>query len=89
MMQQQQQQQQMGPDGNPLPVWLYKLRGLHKHYGCEICGNATYQGRREFDRHFTEALHVKGLACLGIRYSRDYYHITRIQDAKALQATLS
>ena len=35
----------LGPDGTPIPFWLYKLQGLHKQYNCEICGNISYKGK--------------------------------------------
>jgi splicing factor 3A subunit 3 len=42
----------LGYDGKPIPYWLYKLHGLSVEYKCEICGNYSYWGRRNFDRHF-------------------------------------
>ena len=42
----------MGWDGKPIPYWLYKLHGLNKEYKCEICGGASYWGRRAFEKHF-------------------------------------
>jgi len=44
----------LGWDGKPIPYWLYKLHGLGVEYKCEICGNQSYWGRRNFDRHFQE-----------------------------------
>jgi len=38
----------LGWDGKPIPYWLYRLHGLSKSYKCEICGNHTYWGRKEF-----------------------------------------
>ena len=42
----------MGWDGKPIPLWLYKLHGLGIEFKCEICGGASYWGRRAFERHF-------------------------------------
>lgn len=42
----------MGWDGKPIPYWLYKLHGLGKEFKCEICGGASYWGRRAFEKHF-------------------------------------
>ena len=42
----------MGWDGKPIPYWLYKLHGLGQEYKCEICGGASYWGRRAFEKHF-------------------------------------
>lgn len=42
----------MGWDGKPIPYWLYKLHGLGIEFKCEICGGASYWGRRAFERHF-------------------------------------
>lgn len=56
----------LGPDGIPIPLWLYKLQGLHRTYSCEICGNFPYKGRLQFNRHFALAKHVHGLTCLGV-----------------------
>lgn len=56
----------LGTDGTPIPLWLYKLQGLHKSYNCEICGNTKYKGRQQFDKHFHLAKHIHGLQCLGV-----------------------
>jgi len=42
----------LGWDGKPIPYWLYKLHGLGVEYRCEICSDAVYMGRKNFDRHF-------------------------------------
>eukprot|EP00172_Hildenbrandia_rubra_P002951 Plantae.Rhodophyta-Hildenbrandia_rubra.ctg4220.p1 GENE.Plantae.Rhodophyta-Hildenbrandia_rubra.ctg4220~~Plantae.Rhodophyta-Hildenbrandia_rubra.ctg4220.p1 ORF type:complete len:501 (+),score=106.81 Plantae.Rhodophyta-Hildenbrandia_rubra.ctg4220:2619-4121(+) len=75
----------LGWDGRPIPFWLYKLYGLNHEFKCEICGNATYKGPRTFQRHFTDPQHIQGLRCLGISYSKQYYMVTRIGDAKRLR----
>lgn len=69
-------------DGKPIPFWLYKLHGLGVEYSCEICGNYVYMGRRAFDKHFSEALHIFGLKCLGITSNTSLFReITKIDDA--------
>lgn len=69
-------------DGKPIPFWLYKLHGLGVEYPCEICGNYVYMGRRAFDKHFSEALHIFGLKCLGITSNTNLFReITKIDDA--------
>ncbi|KAL4911930.1 hypothetical protein BDW62DRAFT_195835 [Aspergillus aurantiobrunneus] len=69
-------------DGKPIPYWLYKLHGLGVEYPCEICGNYVYMGRRAFDKHFSEALHIFGLKCLGITSNTNLFReITKIDDA--------
>ena len=56
----------LGWDGKPIPYWLFKLHGLNHFYPCEICGNESYRGRRNFEMHFAEAKHSYGMKCLGI-----------------------
>jgi splicing factor 3A subunit 3 len=71
-------------DGKPIPYWLWKLQGLNISYNCEICGNTSYQGRKNFDKHFHEAKHTRGLRLLGIANSKQFQDITRIEDALEL-----
>ncbi|KAF7715724.1 Splicing factor 3A subunit 3 [Penicillium ucsense] len=72
-------------DGKPIPYWLYKLHGLGTEYPCEICGNFVYRGRRAFDKHFSEGLHIYGLKCLGITSNTNLFReITRIDEAVRL-----
>ncbi|KAG2375119.1 hypothetical protein C9374_010123 [Naegleria lovaniensis] len=71
----------LGPDGKPIPYWLYKWQGLGNEYICEICGNHSYWGHREFERHFQEWRHANGMKCLGIPNTRHFHHITKIKDA--------
>ncbi|MCO5606061.1 hypothetical protein L7F22_060248 [Adiantum nelumboides] len=78
----------IGVDGRPIPYWLYKLHGLDQEFRCEICGNATYRGRRAFEQHFSQKQHQHGLACLGIRNGRAFHEITTIHGAKSLWITL-
>lgn len=56
----------LGTDGTPIPLWLYKLQGLHKQYRCEVCGNAVFKGRLQFAKHFSLAKHIHGLVSLGV-----------------------
>ena len=60
----------LGWDGKPIPYWLYKLHGLNLEFRCEICGNASYWGRRAFERHFREWRHEGGMKALGITNSK-------------------
>jgi len=71
-------------DGNPIPAWLYKLHGLNIEHRCEICGGATYRGRRDFDKHFQEWQHTYRMRLLGIPNTRHFHDIVRIADAQAL-----
>ncbi|ONH65105.1 Pre-mRNA-splicing factor sap61 [Cyberlindnera fabianii] len=74
----------LGPDGHPIPHWLYKLHGLDIEYTCEICSNFSYQGRRAFDKHFLESKHIHGLKCLGITKPTLFKNITKIEEAQNL-----
>ena len=76
----------LGWDGKPIPYWLYKLHGLNVEFKCEVCGNFSYWGRREYERHFTDVRHLTGLRALGIptHHVKDFYEVTKIDDAKAL-----
>ncbi|KAH3668529.1 hypothetical protein OGAPHI_002283 [Ogataea philodendri] len=56
----------IGPDGKPMPLWLWKLKGLDMEYSCEICGNALIKGREVFQNHFKEERHLQGLRMLGV-----------------------
>lgn len=71
----------LGPDGQPIPFWLYKLQGLGKEYQCEICGNDIYKGRKAFNSHFTNARHAHGLRCLGIEPSSVFKDIVKMDEA--------
>ncbi|OVA08456.1 protein of unknown function DUF3449 [Macleaya cordata] len=74
----------MGWDGKPIPYWLYKLHGLGQEFKCEICGNYSYWGRRDFERHFREGRHQRGMFCLGIPNNKNFNEITSIKEAKLL-----
>jgi splicing factor 3A subunit 3 len=78
----------LGFDGKPIPYWMYKLHGLNHEFTCEICGNAVYWGRRQFEKHFTEAKHAAGMKALGIPNTRQFFEITSIADAVGLWNTL-
>jgi splicing factor 3A subunit 3 len=78
----------VGWDGNPIPFWLYKLHGLGIEYKCEICGNMSYWGPRAFDRHFQEWRHSHGMKCLRLENTKEFHHVTKIQDALELDKRL-
>ena len=74
----------VGDDGKPIPYWLYKLHGLGTEYSCEVCGGKVYLGRRNYEKHFQEAQHIRGLRCLGIPNSVEFFDVCRIGDAVEL-----
>jgi splicing factor 3A subunit 3 len=78
----------LGWDGKPIPFWLYRLHGLSKSYKCEICGNHTYWGHKEFDEHFQEIRHQHGMKCLKIPNTNHFHGITSISDALSLYTKL-
>ena len=55
-----------------------------QEFECEICGDQTYRGRREFERHFKEWRHQNGMRALGIPNNKNFYEITKIQEALEL-----
>eukprot|EP00539_Tryblionella_compressa_P014132 CAMPEP_0178814980 /NCGR_PEP_ID=MMETSP0746-20121128/574_1 /TAXON_ID=913974 /ORGANISM="Nitzschia punctata, Strain CCMP561" /LENGTH=485 /DNA_ID=CAMNT_0020475907 /DNA_START=64 /DNA_END=1521 /DNA_ORIENTATION=+ len=71
----------LGWDGKPIPYWLFKLHGLNHFYPCEICGNESYRGRRNFETHFAEAKHSFGMKSLGIPNTKHFHGVTKIEDA--------
>ncbi|WWC87900.1 uncharacterized protein L201_002800 [Kwoniella dendrophila CBS 6074] len=75
----------LGHDGHPIPYWLFKLHGLGVTFECEIC-QQSIQGRRAYDKHFTEGKHLLALRALGIPSSanRHFMSVDRIADAMAL-----
>jgi len=75
-------------DGQPIPLWMYKLHGLRVEYNCEICGNYTYRGRHAYEKHFREWRHAHGMRVLGIPNSEHFTDIASIDEAKALHAKL-
>ena len=64
------------------------MHGLSKSFKCEICGNHTYWGHRDFDSHFQEARHIHGMKCLKIPNTNHFHGITKISDALQLYAKL-
>ena len=78
----------LGWDGKPIPYWLFKLHGLNHFYPCEICGNESYRGRRNFEKHFTESRHAYGMRCLGIPNTKHFHGVTKITDAQELWGKL-
>lgn len=78
----------LGFDGKPIPYWLFKLHGLNHFFSCEICGNETYRGRMNFEKHFTEQKHAYGMRCLGIPNTKHFHGVTQIEDAQKLWASL-
>eukprot|EP00924_Labyrinthula_sp_SR-Ha-C_P013236 snap_masked-scaffold_45-processed-gene-0.42-mRNA-1 protein AED:0.09 eAED:0.09 QI:0/-1/0/1/-1/1/1/0/160 len=75
-------------DGEPVPLWLYKLEGLHESFECEICGNFTYRGRKNFDKHFQEWRHANGMKLLRIPNTRHFHDIIKIENARKLYSKL-
>lgn len=63
----------IGPDGRPIPFWLWKLKGLGHEFKCEVCNNVTYKGRAAFNKHFNESVHLDGLKALGVRDNFSYF----------------
>ena len=78
----------LGWDGKPIPYWLFKLHGLNHFYPCEICGNESYRGRRNFETHFAEAKHSFGMKSLGIPNTKHFHGVTKIEDALQLWENL-
>jgi splicing factor 3A subunit 3 len=74
----------MGWDGKPIPYWLYKLHGLGVEFKCEICGGASYWGRRAFEKHFQEWRHAYGMKCLKIPNTVHFKDVTEIEHALRL-----
>ena len=74
----------MGWDGKPIPYWLYKLHGLGIEFKCEICGGASYWGRRSFEKHFQEWRHAYGMKCLKIPNTVHFKDVTDIEHALRL-----
>ena len=75
-------------DGKPVPYWLVRLHGLNIEYPCEICGGASYRGRRAWDRHFQEPRHAHGMRCLGVPNTKDFHDVAKIADVLALAERL-
>lgn len=52
------------------------------HVAVVLC--CSYWGRRAFERHFKEWRHVNGMKAMGIPNNKDFYEVTKIEDALAL-----
>ena len=74
----------LGWDGKPIAYWLFKLHGLNHFYPCEICGNESYRGRHNFEKHFAETKHAYGMKCLGMPNTMHFHGVTKIEDAQNL-----
>ena len=74
----------IGWDGKPVPYWLYKVFGLGKEYKCEICGGASYWGRKSYEFHFQEWRHAYGMKCLGLPNTLQFKEVCTIEDALKL-----
>ena len=78
----------LGWDGKPIPYWLYKLHGLSVSYKCEICGNFSYRGRKEYESHFAERRHANGMRSLGVPNTSHFHGISQISEVLELQERL-
>ena len=74
----------LGWDGKPIPFWLYKLNGLNQTFTCEICGGYTYAGPKVYREHFSQWRHAWGMKCLGVPNVKEFWHVTRMDEVKAL-----
>ena len=74
----------LGPDGKPIPYWVYKLQGLNQWFACEVCGDYKYRGRREYTEHFSQWRHAYGMKCIGVPNQRELWGVTSIDEVKAL-----
>ena len=76
-------------DGNEIPFWLFKRKGLHRINSCEVCGEIKYPGKEKFNKHFQEAVHKENLKTLGIEDYHPYKYLNRIQEVLALKEVLA
>ena len=74
----------LGPDGKPIPYWVYKLQGLNQWFECEVCGDYKYRGPREYTEHFSGWRHAWGMKCIGVPNARELWGVVRIEEVKAL-----
>ena len=79
----------LGPDGKPIPYWVYKLQGLNQWFSCEVCGDYKYRGPREYSEHFSGWRHAWGMKCIGVPNAREMWGVTRIDEVKALWDRMS
>jgi len=68
-------------DGRPIPKWLWKVKGLHQTFPCQICGGAKFQGKKAWEAHFGKPQHTSALRRLGITYSKALDLIDKVADA--------
>ncbi|RYY70266.1 DUF3449 domain-containing protein, partial [archaeon] len=47
---------------------------------CQVCGNASYWGRKAFERHFQENKHALGMKCLGVQNTKHFHGVTLIAE---------
>lgn len=73
---------------SPLTFKVYLRKFVSCPHPSQICGEASYWGRRAFEQHFTDWKHVQGLRALGIRMSKEFFEITSIAEAQALWENL-
>eukprot|EP00758_Cryptobia_borreli_P002703 Tbor_TRINITY_DN3227_c0_g1::TRINITY_DN3227_c0_g1_i1::g.23811::m.23811/K12827/SF3A3, SAP61, PRP9; splicing factor 3A subunit 3 len=75
-------------DGNSLPLWQIKQRGLRKNFRCEICLGTIYKGPKTYFEHFPDERHTAGLLELGIRNTKEYDGVDTITGALELNDAL-
>ena len=78
----------LGPDGKPIPYWVYKLQGLNHFFTCEVCGDYKYRGPKEYQEHFSGWRHAWGMKCIGLPNARELWGVTSIEQVKALWETM-
>jgi len=71
-------------DGRPIPKWLWKVKGLHLTFTCQICAGAEFKGRKAFESHFGKPQHCNALGRLGIVYSKALDLIENVADAQRI-----
>ena len=74
----------IGWDGKTFPYWLYKIHGLGEEFKCEICGGASYWGRKAYEKHFQQWRHAYGMKCLKIPNTVHFKDVTDIEEALRL-----
>lgn len=75
-----------GPEGRPIPRWLFKLQGLGAVFRCEICdGGAKFLGRKMYERHFQDQMHQSRLTQLGFTPSAAFRGVATLREAQEIQ----
>lgn len=75
-----------GPEGRPIPRWLFKLQGLGAVFRCEICGKGTkFSGRKAYERHFQNRIHRWRLNQLGFTPSPALNGVATLKEAQDIQ----